>query len=84
MIAELDAVWAIVREDDAIRVVVMRADGRASCIGRDAEEIATTPPEQLNPLGKTRSRRCLRSGSECGNRSSWPSMDAAERLGSIG
>jgi enoyl-CoA hydratase/carnithine racemase len=53
MIAEIDQVWQAIREDDEIRVVVMRADGRAFCIGRDAEEIASTPPAELNPLGKS-------------------------------
>ena len=52
MIAEIDQVWQAIREDDDIHVVVMRADGRAFCIGRDAEEIASTPPAELNPLGK--------------------------------
>jgi enoyl-CoA hydratase/carnithine racemase len=53
MIAEMDELWERVRDDDDIRVVVMRADGRAFCIGRDAEEIMNTPPEKLNPLGKS-------------------------------
>jgi len=53
MIAELDAVWTSIRDDDDLRVVVMRADGRAFCVGRDAQEIATTPMDQLNPLGKS-------------------------------
>jgi enoyl-CoA hydratase/carnithine racemase len=52
MIAEMDALWGQIRADDDIRVIVMRADGRAFSVGRDAQEIATTPPGQLNPLGK--------------------------------
>jgi enoyl-CoA hydratase/carnithine racemase len=53
MIAELDSVWKSIRDDDDIRVAIIRADGRAFCVGRDAQEIAATPPDQLNPLGKS-------------------------------
>ncbi len=52
MIAEMDRVWGTIRDDDDIRVVVLRGDGRAFSVGRDAEEIASTPSDQLNPLGK--------------------------------
>ena len=54
MADECAAVWAHVRQDDAIRAVVLRAAGeRAFCSGRDVQELAAlSDPERakhLNP-----------------------------------
>jgi enoyl-CoA hydratase/carnithine racemase len=51
MIAEMDDIWERIKADDEVRVVVLRAAGRAFSVGRDVEEF-TIPLDQVNPLGK--------------------------------
>ena len=52
MIREFDYLWRTIRSDDLVRVIVITGKGRAFSIGRDAQEMASTPREELNPLGK--------------------------------